>query len=60
MLVRDFHDRIWWPRCVDRLRECTREGYRCTWKNWIEPAMGDMELSAITPRFLDDWLVQRR
>lgn len=60
MLVREFYDQIWWPRCEKQLRECTRDGYICAWKNWIEPAMGDFELSSITPRFLDRWLVEEQ
>lgn len=56
MLVQDFHDEVWWPRCEERLREVTQESYNCCWKNHIAPAMANMDLRDITPRFLDKWI----
>ena len=56
MLMREFHDAIWWPRCQNKLREITLESYHCAWKNWIEPTFGDKEMSEIDARALDAWI----
>lgn len=56
MLVRDFYRDIYLPRCKERLRTVTQASYECTWRLYIEPHMGDMELADITPRFLDGWI----
>ena len=60
MLAQEFFDEIYWPRCLERLREVTQESYWCCWKNHIGPALGDMELQEITPRYLDTWLKEKK
>lgn len=60
MLAQEFHDEVWWPICLEKLREVTQESYRCSWKNHIGPALGKMELKDITPRFLDKWLKEKQ
>ena len=60
MLVSEFHEQVWWPRCLERLRECTQESYHCAWKNWIEPRFGSMDLHDISPRILDDWIIKKK
>ena len=56
MTVREFYQNIYLPRCKERLREITQVSYECGWRIYIEPYMAEMELSEITPRFLDDWI----
>lgn len=60
MLVRDFYNEVWWPRCLERLREVTQESYYCSWKNHIEPALGDLDFNDVTPRVLDKWLKEKK
>ena len=56
MLVKDFHDRIWWPDCERRLRECTLVGYRGAWEASIERTWGSWNLEDIKPSDIEDWL----
>ena len=56
MLLKDFKEQIWWPRCETKLRKITLQSYGSVWRNWIEPAFGDVDLCDITPRKLDQWL----
>lgn len=58
MKVREFYDTIYLPRCKQRLREVTQESYECAWRLYVEPHMADMELSDITPRYLDRWIAE--
>jgi len=60
MLVREFYNDIYLPRCKERLREVTQYSYECTWHNHIEPYMANMHLADITPRFLDKWIKDER
>lgn len=56
MLMREFYETIYLPRCKERLREVTQASYECAWRLYVEPHMADMELRDITPRFLDKWI----
>lgn len=59
MLAKDFYNDIYWPRCQEILREVTQVSYEGCWKKHIEPAIGDMDLNEITPRYLDQWLKEK-
>jgi len=53
MKVRDFHDEVWRPRCVKRLRVTTLSSYEVCWNNHIKPNLGDMELDEYVSEIIE-------
>lgn len=56
MLLSDYHDHIYWPQALNRLRPSTLVGYANTWRLHIEPRWGSVELAEIEPHAIEWWL----
>lgn len=56
MILKEFHDKLWWPDCSSRLRECTLAGYKGNWERYIKPKWGHYDMEDINAEDVEEWL----
>jgi integrase len=53
LTVAEFWRKVYWPTASLRIARNTQYGYESSWRRWIKPAIGNVELQHLTKTMID-------